>query len=66
VGLEAVDEQGARLGRVESVWNTGPVPNLVLRSPHGEEWLVPFADDFVLQVDVEGRRIVMRKPDHLE
>ena len=66
VGLTAVDEGGATLGVVEEVWSSGPVPNLVIRSPGREELLVPFADEFVPTVDLERRRLVVRPPEFLE
>jgi 16S rRNA processing protein RimM len=65
VGLTAVDEQGATLGTVEAVWNTGPVPNLVIRNGT-EELLVPFTDAFVPSVDLEAGRVVVRKPEMVE
>ena len=66
VGLEAVDESGAILGRVAEVWNTGPVPNLVVRGPDRAELLVPFADDFVRSVDLAAGRVVLRPPNLIE
>jgi 16S rRNA processing protein RimM len=65
VGLTAVDEQGNVVGKVEAVWNTGPVPNLVIRAGT-EEWLVPFTDAFVPSVDLEAGRLVVRKPEMVE
>jgi 16S rRNA processing protein RimM len=65
VGLIAVDEQGATIGRVEAVWNTGPVPNLVIRDGQ-EELLVPFTDAFVPSVDLAAGRLVVRKPELVE
>jgi 16S rRNA processing protein RimM len=62
VGLSAFDEQGNELGKVEEIWETGPVPNLVIRGPARLELVVPFADEFVPAVDVEGGRIVVRPP----
>ena len=32
VGLTAVDEAGQELGKVVEIWNTGEVPNLVIRA----------------------------------
>jgi 16S rRNA processing protein RimM len=66
VGLEAVDEGGAVLGTVEEVWNTGPVPNLVIRGAGQAELLVPFADDFVRSVDLSAKRVVLRPPELIE
>ena len=65
VGLEAVGEDGRPLGTVEEIWSTGEVPTLVIRRG-GEELLVPFAEDFVGEVDVERGRIVVRPPELTE
>jgi 16S rRNA processing protein RimM len=65
VGLTAVDEAGTALGTVAEVWNTGPVPNLVIRGG-AEELIVPFADAFVPTVDLAGGRIVVKKPELFE
>jgi 16S rRNA processing protein RimM len=57
VGLEVRTPEGAPLGRVTAVWNTGPVPNLVVEDDAGNELLVPFVvDHFVPEVDVEHGR----------
>jgi 16S rRNA processing protein RimM len=66
VGLTAVTEQGEELGQVAEVWNTGEVPNLVIRRPGGEELIVPFADDFVPSVDLEKGRLVVRPLEYTE
>lgn len=66
VGLEARTPEGASLGRVTAVWNTGPVPNLVIEDAAGSELLVPFVDEFVPEVDVEHGRLVVRPPEMLE
>ena len=54
------------LGRVEEVWNTGEVPNLVIRAEGREELVVPFAEEFVSTVDVPGGRLVVKPPEYLE
>jgi 16S rRNA processing protein RimM len=71
VGLRAVDEQGAELGQVEEIWETGEVPNLVIRkagaaNPEASELVLPFADDFVVSVDLEQGRLVVRPPEFIE
>ncbi|WP_225409327.1 ribosome maturation factor RimM [Stigmatella hybrida] len=60
VGLTAVDESGQVLGQVAEIWNTGEVPNLVIRGEGKPEIIVPFADEFVPTVDVPNGRIVVR------
>ncbi|MBL8912632.1 MAG: 16S rRNA processing protein RimM [Archangium sp.] len=58
VGLEAFTPDGKRLGVVEEVWSTGPVPNLCIRDGK-EELLVPFAEEFVPKVDLAGKRVTI-------
>jgi 16S rRNA processing protein RimM len=65
IGLEAVDPNGVSLGTVEEVWNSGPVPNLVIRGGPRGEIMVPFVDEFVPEVDMDRRRVVV-KPMELE
>lgn len=66
MGLTAVDEAGAELGKVEEIWETGPVPNLVIRRQGTPELVVPFVDEFVPTVDIEHKRIVVRPPEYTE
>lgn len=61
--LKALDEAGTELGIIEEIWNTGPVPNLVVRGGPQGEILVPFAEDFVVKVDLAARTIVLKVPD---
>lgn len=64
VGLEALSPEGTALGKVEEVWNAGPVPTLVIRGDGGE-LLVPFADEYVPQVDLAAGVIVIRPLEYL-
>jgi 16S rRNA processing protein RimM len=64
VGLRAESPEGEPLGKVEEVWNAGPVPTLVIRGGPGE-LLVPFADDFVSSVDLEKGLILVRPMEFL-
>lgn len=58
VGLEAWTPEGKRLGVIEEVWSTGPVPNLCIRDGK-EELLVPFAEEFVPKVDLDAGRVTV-------
>ena len=62
VGLEAFSPDGARLGVVEELFAAGPVPNLVIRDGK-TELMVPLVDDFVKEIDVAARRIVVTPLD---
>ena len=60
VGLKAIDERGRAIGTVEEIWNTGPVPNLVIRGPDDLELLIPLVDEFVPTVDLDAGTVVIR------
>lgn len=66
IGMTAFDEAGGLLGTVEEVWDSGPVPNLVIRGTDRGELLVPFVDEFVPTVNLEKRRLVVRPPEFVE
>jgi 16S rRNA processing protein RimM len=66
MGLAAVDEAGNPLGKVAEIWETGEVPNLVIRGGKGAELIVPFADEFVPTVDMAAGRLVIRPPEYIE
>jgi 16S rRNA processing protein RimM len=66
VGLEARTPEGAPLGKVTEIWNTGPVPVLVVEGDGPEPLMVPFVDEFVPEVDVQAGVLVVRPPEMLE
>jgi 16S rRNA processing protein RimM len=66
VGLAAFDPAGKPLGVVEELWDTGPIPNLVIRGGEGGELVVPFADPFVSGVDLEGGRLTVDPPEWVD
>ncbi len=59
-GLDAVDETGALLGRIEDNIGTGSNDVLVIRTPEGGELLVPALREVVLRR--EGNKWVIRPP----
>ena len=65
VGLDVVTTEGVALGKVEEIWSSGPVPNLVIRLGDREE-MIPFVADFVREVSLSARRIVVVRPEYLE
>ncbi|HWV37848.1 MAG TPA: ribosome maturation factor RimM [Vulgatibacter sp.] len=60
--LQAFGEDGAPIGRVIEVVDTAEVPVLVLRGD-GAERYVPFADPYVISIDLASRRIVVAPPE---
>jgi 16S rRNA processing protein RimM len=61
-GLEVVTAAGAVVGRVTGLYETGAVDVLVVTGPGGEK-LVPLAP--YVEVDMQGRRIVVDPPEGL-
>lgn len=64
VGCEVVTEAGERVGRVTAVEGEARQSWLVVRGRRGEV-LIPLVDAICPQVDVDGKRIVVRPPDGL-
>lgn len=65
VGLRAQDRAGRALGSVERVLETGGVPVLQIVSAAGE-LLLPLADSFVVDVDVEKGTLTAVVPETVE
>jgi 16S rRNA processing protein RimM len=64
-GLQVEDEQGATIGVVQGVMETGAEARvLVVRTPEGET-LLPFADAFVRSVELARGRIVAVRPEYV-
>jgi 16S rRNA processing protein RimM len=64
VGLEVLDENGASLGRIEGLFESGATSVLVVRSAQRER-LIPFVDEYVKSVDRDAQRITVHwKPDY--
>lgn len=62
IGLEVETPDGRALGSIKEIWSSGPTPNLVIATPTGGEEFVPFAEEFVVRVDLPGRKIVLTPP----
>jgi 16S rRNA processing protein RimM len=65
VGLDVVDSDGAQLGRVEEVLETGANDVYVVRNDEGD-LLLPAIDTVVKEIDVEGGRMVVELIEGLE
>jgi 16S rRNA processing protein RimM len=59
IGLEAVDEAGAELGKVVEIFRAGENEVYRIEGPGGE-LLVPALRDVVRSIDLEARRMVVR------
>ena len=63
IGCEVIEE-ARRLGTVEAIEETGAAPLLRVRNPEGD-FLIPFAQEICLTVDVESKQIQVRLPEGL-
>lgn len=66
VGFVCVDESGAKVGTFRDTMQTGSNDVFVIDGVTGKEILIPAISDFVLQVDTEQQRIVVRVPEFIE
>lgn len=58
IGLQVYDEQGAKLGELVEIMETGANDVYVVRPESGPEMLLPAIDEVVLEIDLEKK--VMR------
>lgn len=63
LGLQVVDAQGQGLGILVEILETGANDVYVVRSESGEEILLPAIEGVILEVDLEGRRLVANPPE---
>jgi len=59
VGCRVEGAEGQTIGEVREIWSTGAADLLVVEGEEGEQRLIPAGGDFVREVDLEGRRIVV-------
>ncbi|NJD17983.1 MAG: ribosome maturation factor RimM [Gemmatimonadetes bacterium] len=63
-GLEVFTVQGRRLGTVRALYELAP-SDLLEVAGEGKQYLIPFREEIVVEVDVEGGRMVIDPPDGL-
>lgn len=59
VGCEAFDVEGKRRGVVREVFWNGAQDVITIDGGDGQELIVPAVDDFIVEVDLEARRLVV-------
>jgi 16S rRNA processing protein RimM len=62
LGANVVDETGQHLGILAEILQTGANDVYVVRTPSGDELLLPVLADVVLEIDAERRHIRVRIP----
>jgi len=70
IGCEVVRDDGGLLGHVTALEEYGAQDILTLRTPDDAaqpgEWMLPFIEDVILDVDTEARRITVNLPEGME
>lgn len=61
--LSVVDEQGQRIGILEEILETGANDVYVVRTPEGNEVLIPAIEGVVLEVDLARGEMKVRPPE---
>jgi 16S rRNA processing protein RimM len=59
-GLDVVTEQGQPIGKVREVLETGANDVLIVSRPGQPDGLIPMIHDVVQELDIEGKRVVVR------
>ncbi len=65
VGLEVLDTEGIRIGTVHDVHRFGIGETLEIRTPEGAFVLVPFAREYVVEVNLEEGWLRIRRKEGL-
>ena len=58
-GLTVYNEDGEKVGRVKRVFEQPASHILEIEKENGKTFLVPFIEQFVKAVDLEGKRLVV-------
>lgn len=65
VGLTVLTEEGEELGTVANYMEMPAQDVFVVRRPNHEEAMIPAVEDFVIEIDIDGGRLVVRPLDGL-
>ena len=65
IGLAAETPDGALLGRLVALHDFGAGEIAEVKPEKGPSVMLPFGPDYVLQIDLEGGRVVIAPPDGL-
>ena len=65
IGLDVETEEGIHLGKLEDIYNTGSNDIYVVKDELGKQILLPYIDEVVKKVDLEGKKIIVHLIDGL-
>ena len=63
IGMRVLDERGTLLGEVVEIMVTGANDVYVVKTPSGEEMLIPAVKSVIIQMDRDTRRMIVRPQD---
>ncbi|MCT2594277.1 ribosome maturation factor RimM [Streptomyces sp. N2-109] len=63
--LDVVTRDGRELGRIEEVSHLPGQDLLIVKTPAGDEILIPFVQEIVPEIDLEAQRVVVEPPPGL-
>ena len=66
VGLEAIDKDGRRIGKVLAIQNYGAGDVVVITADSGDEILLAFTKDNVPEIDIKNGRLTVAVPDEID
>ena len=61
-GIRVIDEKGRKIGILECVLETPAHPVLVIITEAGGELMIPSVDEFIKEVDIEKKTIILKPP----
>tara|TARA_R110001592_G_scaffold16881_20_gene71811 strand:+ start:642 stop:1166 length:525 start_codon:yes stop_codon:yes gene_type:complete len=59
IGLDALNDQGDKIGSVLALENFGAGDLLEIKPPSGSTYYVPFDDDYITAIDLDSRTITL-------
>lgn len=65
IGMAVVDEAGKPLGEIAEILETGANDVYVVKTPDGQELLLPAVEDVILEINLERREMRVRPPEWL-
>lgn len=64
LGFDLIDQNDKSIGPVEDFRSNG-TQDLLVVTVNGQEFLVPFVEDFITEIDFENRKLYMNLPEGL-
>ncbi len=63
--ISVYDCEGAYLGRLHSVIHTAGHPVFAVKTDENREFMVPAVEEFIIEIDIDGGRLVIDPPEGL-